>query len=210
MGIELGPRLSRRWIATGSLACLHLAFASTLQAQFFTRVTDVGPLVTDAFLSTGASWNDINNDGWPDLLALGETGNHFYLNNGDGTFSLLTKEPFSTSLGVGNIGIWADYDNDGDEDLYLGNFVTEPGGTELAPNALYQNAGPPDFDLTAIDLGDGLNASPSASWVDYDQDGDVDLFSAGAAETRNGPPTRDLFYRQDDPTTFSRLLPPPL
>ncbi len=205
MANRLTSRVSRRWMVIVSLICMQLAIHDTLQAQFFTRVTDIGPLATDAFLSTGASWNDINNDGWPDLLALGESSNHFYLNNGDGTFSALLKEPFLTPLGVGNIGIWADYDNDGDQDLFLGNFVTEAGGTQVAPNVLYRNAGPPDFDLDVIDLGDDLNASPSASWIDYDQDGDVDLFSAGAARSRNGNPTRDLFYRQDGPTVFSLL-----
>ena len=135
----LTSRVSRWWMYIVSLVCLQRAIHDTLQAQFFTRVTDVGPIVTDAFLSTGASWNDINDDGWPDLLALGESGNHFYLNNGNGMFSALLKEPFLTPPGVGNIGIWADYDNDGDEDLFLGNFVTEAGGTELAPNVLYRN-----------------------------------------------------------------------
>lgn len=205
MANGLTSRVSRRWFSIVGLACLQWAIHDTMQAQFFTRVTDVGPIATDAFLSTGASWNDVNDDGWPDLLALGESSNHFYLNNGDGTFAALSDEPFLTPLGVGNIGIWADYDNDGDQDLYLGNFVTEAGGAEAAPNVLYRNAGPPDFGLDVADLGDGLNASPSASWIDYDQDGDVDLFSAGAALSSNGAPTQDLFYRQDSPVLFRRL-----
>ncbi|MDX1428810.1 MAG: VCBS repeat-containing protein [Rhodothermales bacterium] len=179
---------------------------ATVQAQFFTRVTDVGPIVTDAFLSTGAAWNDFNNDGWPDLFALGETSNHLYVNNQDGTFSALTPGTFLTPAGVGNTSLWVDYNNDGYQDLFIANFVTEPGGTEVAPNVLYMNAGPPDFDLTEEDLPDGLNASPSASWVDYDQDGDVDLFSAGAAVSSGGPSTSDLFYRQDAGGVFRRML----
>jgi PKD repeat protein len=173
--------------------------------QSFTRVTDVGEIVTDAFLSTGASWTDINNDGWLDLYALSESANRFYLNNGDGTFSAISGEHFVTSQGVGNIGIWGDHDNDGSVDLFLGNFATQPGGNTVAPNFLYRNAGPPLYTLTLVDLNDTLNASPSASWIDYDQDGDLDLFSAGAALSSGGTRTPDLFFRNDGNSTFVQL-----
>lgn len=198
-------RIGQCWAINVGVAWLFLMTPQMVGAQFFTRVTDVGPIVTDAFLSTGASWNDINNDGWPDLLAFGETSNHFYLNNGDSTFSSLVKEPFIAPLGVGNMGLWADYNNDGYQDLFISNFVTVAGGTQVAPNALYRNMGPPDFDLLAVDLGPAHNASPSASWVDYDQDGDVDLFAAGAARVRNSLTTPDLFYRQDAEGQFLNL-----
>ncbi len=192
-------------------ACLHVCGALSLlaisagevHAQTFTRVTDAGPIVTDAFLSTGAAWNDFNGDGLLDMFALGENENHLYLNDGAGMFTAVLAGDFLTPQGVGNGALWGDYDNDGDQDLFIPNFVTVPGGSQVAPNALFRNIGPPDYTFDPIDLGPELNASPSASWVDYDQDGDLDLYSAGAAVA--GTPTTDLFYRQDSGYAFRNI-----
>ena len=73
----------------------------------------------------------------------------------------MLNQPFLTPPGVTNSGVWADFDNDGTDDLYLANFVTVAGGSVAAPNVLYRNAGPPDFDLIVVDLDGNPNASPS-------------------------------------------------
>ena len=184
---------------------ITLTFSGNLLAQFFTRVTDIGPIVTDRFLSTGASWNDLNNDGYLDLYALSEEEKHFYLNNGDSTFSEITSGHFLMNFGVGNLGLWGDYNNDGYLDMYLCNFVTVPRGNTIAPNFLYKNSGSPDFTLDVVDIGNDLNACPSASWVDYDQDGDLDLFAAGASISQGGSSTTDIFYRNNGNDNFQRL-----
>ncbi len=184
------------WLCCMVVVKIGLAGNSNLSAQLFTRMTDAGPIVTDAFLSSGASWTDINDDGWPDLYALGETTNRFYLNNQDGTFSSISGDDFVISKGVGNISIWADYDNDGYLDLFLGNTTTQLGGNTVAPNFLYRNGGPPSHQMAVVNIGEAINASPSASWIDYDQDGDVDLFAAGASIS-GGAGAFDLFYRND-------------
>ena len=181
---------------------LLLGWCEALNAQFFTRVTDVGPVVTEAFISTGGSWNDFNNDGFPDLYALGEA-NRFYFNNGDGTFSSVTSGHFVTAPGFSNTGIWADYNNDGYQDLYLINFGTDINATSAARNFLYKNAGPPDFQMDTVSVGNDLSATASASWVDYDQDGDVDLFTSAGALS-HGEATPDIFYRNDGNDTFSK------
>src|SRR4030095_1845209 len=64
----------------------------------------------------------------------------------------------------------ADYDNDGDPDLFL---------TSLGPDALYRNNGDGTFtDVTAAaGVSDPL-WSTSAAFLDYDRDGDLDLFVA--------------------------------
>ena len=197
-------RLRRIFRAFCVVALAGLVQTSTyhLHAQTFTRVTNAGPISTDAFLSTGAAWNDFNNDGWLDMFALGEGENHFYINNGDSTFTELLTGDFLIPRGVGNGALWADFDNDGYQDVFIPNFVTVGGGTTLAPNVLFRNSGPPDFVFEEVSLGSELNASPSASWVDYDQDGDLDLFSAGASVFGGGD-TSDLFYRQDTDSTFT-------
>lgn len=185
-----------------------LIVSANLHGQFFTRVTNIGPIVADAMLSTGASWNDFNNDGYPDLYVLAENEKHLYINNGDSTFSEISSGHFLMNLGVSNLGLWGDYNNDGFLDMYLCQFVTMPGGNTMAPNFLYKNSGPPNFDLTLVDIGNDLNASPSGSWIDYDQDGDLDLFSAGASISQGGSTTEDLFYRNNGNDDFQRLTDP--
>ena len=190
-------------IALRSVAII-LLINSVAAAQFFTRATDAGTVVNEPLLSSGASWNDVNNDDLPDLYVLAEDARRFYLNNGDGTFLEITDSPILDNTGVANVGIWGDYDNDGNLDMYLCNFATAPGGNVAAANVLYKNNGLPNFELTEIDIGTAVNASPSGSWIDYDQDGDLDLFTAGAG-FNNGAATSDLFYRNNGGDDFQQL-----
>ena len=99
-----------------------------------------------------------------------EPRNRLYRNEGDGTFADLTRQ-----AGVGDSS-WsmgcaaADYDNDGDLDLYVTNY---------GPNRLYRNEGDGTFaDLTRqAGVGDA-RWSTGATFGDYDLDGDLDLYVA--------------------------------
>ncbi|MYG00052.1 CRTAC1 family protein, partial [Candidatus Poribacteria bacterium] len=95
--------------------------------------------------------------------------NTLYRNNGDGTFTDVTnKAGFQKNLGFGMGCISADYDNDGDADLYLTNY---------GRNQLYRNNGDGTFtDVTNFaGVGDS-HWSVSASFGDYDLDGYLDLY----------------------------------
>ena len=72
---------------------------------------------------------------------------------------------------------WGDFDGDGDADLYAG--VSRAEG-ELARNLVFRNDGRGGFMEVAADVGLMLLDADSrqSSWVDYDRDGDLDLFSA--------------------------------
>ena len=72
-------------------------------------------------------------------------------------------------------GSWADYDNDGDLDLY----VTNTNGVPFSDNFLYRNDGNGNFSriTTEIVARDG-GASENSAWGDFDNDGDLDLFVA--------------------------------
>ena len=95
-----------------------------------------------------------------------------YLNNGDGSFRDFTDE-----AGVGNTGwslapVVADYDEDGDPDLFVGN--------DFGMDTLYRNDGSARFAEVAGEIGvDKPSASMSADWGDFDGDGDFDLFVGG-------------------------------
>jgi hypothetical protein len=94
--------------------------------------------------------------------------NRLYHQTADGTFEDVTENAGLKGSGF-SIGVAAaDYDNDGNTDLY----VTGYGG-----NALYRNNGDGKFEDVTKKLGVGAAGwSTSAGWLDYDRDGRLDLF----------------------------------
>lgn len=95
--------------------------------------------------------------------------NALYRNNGNGTFTNVTiKAGLKSNLGYGMGCLTADYDNDGDADLYLTNY---------GKNQLYRNDGNDTFtDVTDIaGVGDS-KWSVSAAFGDYNLDGYLDLY----------------------------------
>ncbi len=94
----------------------------------------------------------------------------FYRNRGDGTFEDLTKR---AGLDVEAYGIGAaaaDYDNDGDADLFV---------NALGPDLLFRNRGDGTFEEVSKTAGVGdPGFGSSATWIDYDRDGRLDLFVA--------------------------------
>ena len=94
--------------------------------------------------------------------------NVLYRNNGDGSFSDISRESGVDDTGYGMGCAAADYDNDGDQDLYVTNY---------GPNVLYRNEG--DGTFTNVTDRAGVAApqwSSSAAFFDYDGDGHLDLY----------------------------------
>ena len=135
-------------------------------------------------LGSGVAFLDADGDGWQDVFLVNSTSwpggpgapsySALYRNNGDGTFSDLTR---AAGLHVALYGLGvasADYDNDGLADLYV---------TALGPNRLFRNLGGARFaDVTErAGVGDP-GFSTSAAWVDYDRDGHLDLVVANYVE----------------------------
>jgi hypothetical protein len=131
--------------------------------------------------STGASVAvaDFDRDGWQDfyLTNSGENSqNRLYRNGGDGRFTdvavqLGVADVNRTGTGVSMGAVWGDYDNDGYEDL----LVYKYGGARLFHN----DAGKAFTDVSArAGMPAWVNAN-SATWLDFDRDGRLDLFIAG-------------------------------
>jgi hypothetical protein len=92
-----------------------------------------------------------------------------YRNNGDGTWTDVTKEAGVGERGHGMGVTAADYDQDGDQDLYISNF---------GPNVLYRNNGDGTFtDVTeSAGGGRGHKVGAGVAFLDIEGDGNLDLY----------------------------------
>jgi hypothetical protein len=82
-----------------------------------------------------AAWADYDGDAWPDLYVANEFGdNVLYRNEGDGTFTDRTDEAGVADGGAGMGVAWADYDADGDLDLFVSNMHANSGWALFHPD----------------------------------------------------------------------------
>ena len=107
----------------------------------FTRVPDAGSISTDVGYDQGAMWVDYDNDGWLDVFVTSGGPNAFndtlYRNNGDGTFTRITRGSLVNDQGEGAGCAWGDFNQDGFLDLYVSNFQNQT----AEKNAFYINSG---------------------------------------------------------------------
>ncbi len=140
----------------------------------FTKISS-GIIVNDLGNSFSAAWGDYNNDGFPDIFVCNNPHeNYLYKNNKDGSFEKIAGGDIVTDTGASIGAAWADYDNDGDLDLFVAN-------TANSANFLYNNNGDGTFSKApGGDVVTGIASSIGGSWGDYDNDQDLDLFVANS------------------------------
>ena len=142
--------------------------------QTFSRMVGQS-LVTDAEYSTCASWADYDRNGFLDLIVVNQGGlNALYKNLGDGSFDRIGVSPFSVDQGMSRGCSWADYDNDGDLDLFIANAGSDPGEF----NFLYENLGDGQFNKITSEnpVVTDKGMSYGGCWGDYNNDGLLDLY----------------------------------
>jgi hypothetical protein len=170
----------------------------------------------------GVAVGDYDNDGWSDLYITHLLGGVLYRNQGDGTFQDVTGESRADNAGRwGTSAAFGDYDNDGNLDLYVANYVRldldnlpefgssvfctyrgipvycGPRGLQGERDRLYRNQG----DGTFADVTETLGIDPDAYyglgvlWWDHDLDGDLDVYIANDS-------TPSLLYSNNGDGTF--------
>ena len=174
-------------------------------AEKMPRFTNIAPhLGLDTFdLSGGTIVDDFDNDNYLDIIVstwdpVGQI--RFFLNNRDGTFSERTEQAGLLGLYGGLNLLQADYDNDDDVDiLVLRGAWLEAAGQH--PNSLLRNNGDGTFTDVTFDAGLGEVHYPTqtASWGDYDNDGDLDLY-IGNESTEGFSAPCQLFRNNSDGT----------
>lgn len=132
----------------------------------------------------GAVPADFNADGWLDLYVANDgVANQMWINQGDGTFrneALLSGTAFNLDgnpeAGMGVDA--ADFDNDGDEDIFLAHLTQET-------NTLYRNLGGGQFEDATVGTGLGMPSWEATgfgtAFFDYDNDGWLDLLVLNGA-----------------------------
>jgi len=150
------------------------------------------------------AWADYNNDGYSDLLV---NGKKLLRNNGPPgwNFTDITIQANISYSGSINVGVWGDWDNDGNLDFYAagGGWTTNNPSTY---DVLWRNTGPPNYifeDYTQLS-GNVQDSYPSvaAGWGDYDNDGHIDLYVANY-ENNDLQGWPDTFWHNNGDGTFS-------
>lgn len=153
--------------------------------------------------ATGVSSVDINNDGLLDIyLCNFAAPNQLFVNQGDGTFVESAARYGLAIVDASVMASFADYDRDGDLDLYLlTNVLDYRTNSQGRPDYLYQNNGDLTFtDVTETSGISGIAQGHSATWWDFDQDGWPDLYVANDFEAS------DRLYRNNGDGTFTDVI----
>lgn len=176
-----------------TMAILGCFYTSNVNSQItFQDVKGVWGL-PNTYNTNGASFNDFNNDGYPDLMILDYFGSRLYQNNQSNSFIkvdstiILSAGQYHYSVQMG------DYDHDGDLDIAIAG---EGGGSNLSNLRLYRNNGTYFEDVTTAS---GLSTTYriySIAWIDYNNDGFLDLFCAGIVNS-------SLFYLNNGNGSFT-------
>jgi len=168
----------------------------------FEDVTEAKGLQGKRGIGAGSSMLDIDNDGDLDLYVT-YTGfsNELYLNDGKGNFVEMAADWGLDIESGSNAPSFADYDRDGDLDLYLqNNFLQSSGLPEGMPDMLWQNQDGVFVSVTEEAGISGAGQGHSAIWWDFDEDGWPDIYVANDFEPA------DKLYRNNQDGTFTDVI----
>ncbi|WP_223033252.1 FG-GAP-like repeat-containing protein [Hanstruepera marina] len=166
----------------------------------FTEVTTLAGLPTTNIETWGASFGDINNDGFLDLFLSNRDDNfvqpnRLFLNNQDGTFSDISiSAGIHSSSHLSFCSAFFDYNNDGWQDIYVIN------DKDFNENFLYENNGDNTFTNVAAAAGVNIAIDAMTSTIgDYNNDGWFDIY------VTNTPIGGNVFFKNNGDGTFTNV-----
>jgi hypothetical protein len=167
--------------AAAIFLCLRLAaadFRNVGQEAGLTKIVPNGGTTSKQFIvettGSGVAFIDYDNDGLLDIFVVSgpEAPSRMYHNEGGGKFRDATETLGLTHKGWGQGVCAGDYDNDGFTDLFV---------TYWGQNVLYRNSGGKRFEDVTVKAGlrqDRVRYNTGCAFLDYDNDGRLDLFVA--------------------------------
>ena len=188
-------------ISNGNAAEIQFVDVTDAAGIHFQHAGGIDHRVVPALVGSGAAWRDYDNNGTLDLYIANSTAvrpepdtilpkNVLYRNNGDGTFTDVTDISGVGDTGWGMGCAFADYDNDGDADLYVTNYKA---------NVFYLNKGDATFKIFTSGAGGightGFGAG--ITWGDFDTDGFLELYVGNYIEYTKVPQGDEVFFPYD-------------
>ncbi|MCD4818309.1 MAG: FG-GAP-like repeat-containing protein [Candidatus Cloacimonetes bacterium] len=181
--------LNDLFVANGQQSNGHNSLFKNNGDGTFTTVSDI-TFIEDTNSTYHGVWGDYNNDGLLDIITSTYNGTYLYKSLDTETFSEMIMI-YDGYQGVSSI----DYDNDNDLDLYLSRYSTS--------NVLYNNDGEGNFTrIFDLNIVTDEGNSRGASWADYDNDCDLDLFVLNSEE--------NFLYSNNGDGTFTNILDTPI
>lgn len=166
------------------------------QFQDFASTVGIDHIYQGTAPGAGVSFIDVNQDGWDDITLADLNGIHYYQNQ-NGTFEKVDLQIFFEGE-VKQI-LWADYDNDGDFDLFVSGFE--------ASNRLFQNIG--DLEFVDSTQPAGLPTREKrhfgACFGDYNRDGFLDLYYTERKLVGEQTKNQNLLFVNQKDGTFKDL-----
>lgn len=145
----------------------------------------------------GVSVADYDGDGWEDVFFADGAGARLYRNRGDGTFQDATEAAgLPVPLADVSVAIFADFNNNGHKDLFLGGFT--------GPNRLFRNDGDGTFTDVTESAGLGGELVTVAAATDYDRDGLLDLYIGRYLDPRSELPDTMFYTRNGEGNSLLR------
>ncbi len=187
----------------------HRLLRNRGKGRFEDVSASAGIVSAEPMCGRGVAWGDYDNDGWSDILIANYRldPNFLWRNRRDGTFENTARASgvegqeqegaFGHSIGAE----WADFDRDGDLDVFLANLAHPRYIGYSDPSQLLVNDGgsPPRFEDRFEAAGLVFDETVSdPAWGDYDNDGDLDLYVTAIYKER-----RSTLYRNDGSGRFT-------